>query len=253
VSARAPRIVAMGFAPGPGPVDGRLFEVTVQDPEATAQAGSRRANLVLLAEGDLLGTAEFAPPGTDARFRTARVQSAVVTGRAGLDRYEAFGWLLDNNNRFYGLAHATRGFTLDVQPLTGLAGTSSTLRITLTNLADNGDARRGVDGDAGLALAVKGEITGITPTPLRYEATVPEAGTVTVDVAFVAGAGTYGAVVNATAAEFALQKRLPVLVDDAPGLVDSFFQRVPAPDLLVALAFLGLAALLTGARRRREP
>lgn len=253
VTTRAPRIVEIGLGgPVPDPRAPALLHATLRDPGATLQTGSKRATLVLFAGTDVLGTAEFAPATASApEFRTAYFPPTVITSRGNLQSYEALAFLFDSQNKFYGFARATRGMSVQVAPVQGYPGERAYLQVQVTNLNDNHDGLRGAEGDSGLALTVKGEVSGLPGGRVRFEVTVDEGNTTVVEVPVQpTEPGAFSGLLNATSAELRIQAPVALSATPRPGVIESLLSRVPGPEPLLLVALLAVTAL-AGTRRAR--
>lgn len=225
-----------------------MMRVTVNDPDASPQAGGRHGRVVALDGVRVLANVPYLPADPnqpDLNHKTARFPARFIV-EAKVPSYSLFSLLFTERNEFYSLATAQRGYSVSAAPLTLEEGQAGDLRLTVRNLNSNGDPQ----ADIGLASTVRIAITSL-PGGGNWSGELSlaegESRTVEIDVRAV-DIRVHEAVVNSTSDELRLDRIARIEVVEPPGAFDSFLRRLPAP---APLALLALAALAAFALRRR--
>ncbi|HVL47142.1 MAG TPA: hypothetical protein VM889_01130 [Candidatus Thermoplasmatota archaeon] len=253
VNITAVELVARGVNGGEVRELGTL-EITATDRDAasTPAEASRRGQLLLLKAGgtEVFASAEFGPPTAGSpTVRKATVQANDVRAEEGTNPYSLVAIFTGNDNRFYGLATAERGYDVTLEPIPPLHPLEQgVLRIHIRNFATNHDAVE----DSGLALGVRVEVEGLPGGKTHLQQVVVGEGRDEIlEIQFVSETTQELTIrVNTTGAEFGMNREISASVVPTPGAFDLLVQRLPVPGVASALAVLALAAL---ALRRRAP
>jgi hypothetical protein len=222
--------------------------VAAEDRSATPEAASRQGTLLLAKGNAVFDEVRFFPPSfaPGATRREARFPASAVPET--FSSYNLLAIFLDNANRFYSFATASRGLGLALADAHATRFEQGALPVVVRSFNTNYDAT----DDPGLSATFMLGATGL-PGAKVYETEVTlEEGvekTLLVPVG-TTDLGEFRITVNATLGDVSIARAAALAVEPPPGFIDNVLGKV-APGPGPALAALALAAAVALARRRR--